>query len=95
MLALLGCFFAHLSYSLRTARLDSSLFMLATQTLAGHRRVFRDFAKHNHAELAMLGWAKPLFSRDGSEAKPEGLGANFGGPAVMSAIGGKADIART
>jgi hypothetical protein len=43
--------------------------MLATQTLAGYRRVFRDFAKHNHAELAMLGWAKPLFSRDSSEAK--------------------------
>ena len=28
MLALLGCFFAHLSYSLRTARLASSFFML-------------------------------------------------------------------
>jgi hypothetical protein len=69
MLALLGCCFAHLSYSLRTAHLDSALFMLATQTLAGYRRVFRDFAKHNHAELAMLGWAKPLFSRDSSEAK--------------------------
>ena len=30
MLASLGCFFTHLSYSLRTARLDSSFFMLAT-----------------------------------------------------------------
>jgi len=38
--------------------------MLATQTLpdAGHRRALRDFAKHNHAELAMLGWGEPLFS---------------------------------
>ena len=64
MLASLGCFFAQLSYSLRTARLDSSLFMLATQTLphACHRWALRDFAKHKHAELAMLGWAKPLFS---------------------------------
>ena len=62
MLAWLGCFFAQLSYSLRTARLASSLFMLATQTFAGHHRVFRDFAKHNHAELAMLGWGEPLFS---------------------------------
>jgi hypothetical protein len=32
MLALLGCFFAHLSYSLRTARLASSFFMLAMPT---------------------------------------------------------------
>jgi hypothetical protein len=55
MLAWLGCFFTHLSYSLRTARLDPSLFMRATQTLAVHRRVLRDFAKHNHAALAMLG----------------------------------------
>jgi hypothetical protein len=64
MLAWLGCFFAQLSYSLRTARLASSLFMLATQTLAdaSHRWALRDFAKHNHAELAMLGSAKPLFS---------------------------------
>jgi hypothetical protein len=31
MLASLGCFFAHLSYSLRTARLAPSFFMLATQ----------------------------------------------------------------
>ena len=65
MLASLGCFFAQLSYSLRTARLDSSLFMLARQTLpAGHRRAVRDFGKHNHAELAMLGWAKLLFGWD-------------------------------
>jgi len=64
MLAWLGCFFTHLSYSLTTARIASSLFMLATQTLpdAGHRRALRDFAKHNHAELAMLGWGEPLFS---------------------------------
>jgi surface antigen len=27
-------------------------------------QALRDFAKHNHAELAMLGWAKPLFNRD-------------------------------
>ena len=27
-------------------------------------RALRITAKHNHAELAMLGWAKPLFSRD-------------------------------
>jgi len=32
MLASLGCFFAHLSYSLRTACLASSFFMLATRT---------------------------------------------------------------
>jgi hypothetical protein len=32
ILASLGCFFAHLSYSLRTARLASSFFMLAMQT---------------------------------------------------------------
>jgi hypothetical protein len=60
MLAWLGCFFTHLSYSLRTARLDSSLFMLATQTYP--MQALRDFPKHNHAELAMLQWAKPLFS---------------------------------
>ena len=35
MLAWLGCCLAHLSYSVRTVRLASSLFMLATQTLAG------------------------------------------------------------
>ena len=44
---LVGCFFAQLSYSLRIARLASSLFMLATQTLADnnsycHRRAIRD-----------------------------------------------------
>jgi hypothetical protein len=34
MLALLGCFFAHLSYSLRTARLASSFFMLVGDLFA-------------------------------------------------------------
>jgi hypothetical protein len=33
MLASLGCFFAHLSYSLRTARLTSSFFMLGRRPL--------------------------------------------------------------
>src|SRR5262249_759684 len=32
ILASLGCFFAHRSYSLRTARFASSFFTLATQT---------------------------------------------------------------
>jgi hypothetical protein len=32
MMASSGCFFAHLSYSLRTARLASSFLMLAMQT---------------------------------------------------------------
>jgi hypothetical protein len=39
MVASLGCFFAHLSYSLRIARLASSFFMLAMQTLPALRRV--------------------------------------------------------
>ena len=34
--------------------------MLATQTLP--MQALRDFAKHNYAELAMLGSAKPLFN---------------------------------
>ena len=41
--------------------------MLATQTLADddsycHRWAIRDLRKHAQAQLAMLGWAKPLFS---------------------------------
>jgi hypothetical protein len=35
MLASLGCFFAHLSYSLRTARLASSFFMLVSSCSPG------------------------------------------------------------
>src|SRR5262249_59332340 len=54
MLAWLGCFFAQLSYSLRTARLDSSLFMLATQTLPTRQPATRP-ARRLH----------PLFKRGG------------------------------
>ena len=59
MLAWFGCFFAQLSYSLRTARLATSLFMLVTQTQV---LALRTTAKHDHAQLAMLGCARVLIS---------------------------------
>jgi hypothetical protein len=49
MLAWLGCCLAHLSYSVRTVRLASSFFMLIHESTI-------------MLNLAMLGWAKPLFS---------------------------------
>jgi hypothetical protein len=47
----LGCFFAHLSYSLSTVRLASSFFMLA-------------HASTIMLGLLCFGWAKPLFTWD-------------------------------
>ena len=46
MLALLGCFFAHLSYSLRTARLASSFFMLDIWTSFAQMSVKQPYRLH-------------------------------------------------
>jgi hypothetical protein len=52
MLASWGCFFAQLSYSLRTARLATFLSILAAHTQIS---ALRTTAKHDHMQLAMLG----------------------------------------
>ena len=51
MLALLGCFFAHLSYSLRMARFASSFFMLDKWIFPRQHAVKRGSAAVNHSAL--------------------------------------------
>ena len=51
MLALLGCFFAHLSYSLRMARFASPFFMLDKWTFPRQHAVKRGSAAVNHSAL--------------------------------------------
>ena len=46
MVASSGCFFAHLSYSLRIARLASSFFMVAMHTPSGRNKTARYSPPH-------------------------------------------------
>jgi hypothetical protein len=60
MVASLGCFFAHLSYSLRIVRLASSFFMLAMQTPSG-RNICLDRRFFYEANMTSWGTRAPFY----------------------------------